>query len=90
MSKAEHLISFWYRGPGELVNGLFVSCETKYFNELKLYQYQLPKTLFIIFQIEGKKMKGDGAIQQTEKYYYEEYLPREHGWVEVYHSSPKG
>ena len=35
-------------------------------------------------------MKGDGAIQQTEKYYYEEYLPREHGWVEVYHSSPKG
>ena len=31
ISKAEHLTSFWYRGPGELGNGLFLA---QYFGKL--------------------------------------------------------
>ena len=38
-SKAEHLTSFWYRGPGELRNGLFLINWTEEMQEYAKYVY---------------------------------------------------
>ena len=37
ISKAEHLTSFWYRGPGELRNGLFLINWTEEMQEYTKY-----------------------------------------------------
>ena len=59
VSKAEHLTSFWYRGPGELGNGLFL-CQCNSFMHVNhkgpLLESFAWKAVVFTFKIEVSKL----------------------------------